>query len=170
MEYNAYAPLTLNHTSMALVAGTTNTLTSTVTSVCSIGGKFATTKGAMTNSSFATEGITADFATGNAFIPLTSTATAGSGCVLLFGITAAGAVRVVQGPIVATELGVTTTPGAFIAAPAFPPVPDGFCPVAYTVVRTSPSVATFTVGTSSWANNSTTFQNIATVPARPQIA
>ena len=170
MQSNSVYGLAFNHTSAALVAGTTNTLTSTVTTVCSINGKFATTKGAITNSSFATESITTDATTGLAFIPLTSTSTAGSACALVFGINAAGALKLAQGPIVATALGVTTTPGAFIAAPQFPALPADFCPIAYTLVRTSPSVPTFTVGTSSWANNSTTFQNIATLPVRPQIA
>ena len=169
-DYMKVTPLTVNHVNAGLVAGTTNTLTTTVTTNCVIDGKFATAKTAITNSSFATEGITADYATGVAFVPLTSTSTTGSACALVFGITAAGALRLVQGPIVLTDLGVTTTPGAFRMAPQFPAIPDGFCPIGYTIVRTSPSVATFTVGTSSWANNSTTFQNISMLPAAPQIA
>jgi len=170
MDILAQTPLTLNLISAALVAGTTNTLTSTVTTNCAIGGKFATAKAAITNSSFATEGITTDAATGAAFVALTSTATAGSTCALVFGINNAGALKLCQGPIIATGLGVTATPGDFISAPQFPPIPDDFCPIAYTIVRTSPSVPTFTVGTSSWANNSTTFRNVCTLPARPQVA
>lgn len=170
MNYLETIPLTLNLISAALVAGTTNTLTTTVTTNCSIGGKFATAKGAITNSSFATEAITTDAATGVAFIPLTSTSTNGSASALVFGINNAGALKLCQGPIVPTELGVTTTPGAFLSAPQFPAIPDDFCPIAYTIVRTSPSVPTFTIGTSSWANNSTTFRNVCTLPARPQTA
>lgn len=170
MDYLASSPLTINLANAALVAGTTNTLTTTVSTSCSIAGKFATIKTAITNSSFATEAITTDATTGAAFVALTSTSTAGSGCALVFGINAAGALKLAQGPIVATELGVTTTPGNFITAPQFPALPDDFCPIAYTLVRTSPSVATFTIGTSSWANNSTTFKNVCTLPARPQIA
>ncbi len=170
MDYQAFAPATINLVSMGLVAGSTNTLTSTVTSNCSIDGKFTTAKTAMTNSSFSNEGITTDAGTAAAFIPLTSTSTSGTACVLLFGINDAGAVKVAQGQIVPTSLGVTTTPGAFISAPPFPAVPDDFCPVAYTIVRTSPTVPTFTIGSSSWANNSTTFRNICTIPDRPQLA
>lgn len=169
-DYLKVTPLTVNHVNAGLAAGTTNTLTTTATTNCVIDGKFCTAKSAITNSSFATEGITADFATGAAFVPLTSTASAGSACALVFGITAAGALRLVQGPATPTDLGVTTTPGAFRLAPQFPSIPDGFCPIGYTIVRTSPSVPTFTVGTSSWANNSTTFQNISMLPAAPQIA
>jgi len=168
MQAQKLVGVTISLTSPAMVAGTTNTLTTTVSSNCIIKGRFATVKTAITNSSFATESITTDAATGLAFVPLTSTSTQGSAAAIVFGINAAGAIKVAQGPATPTALGVTTTPGAFLASPLFPELPDDFCPVAYTIARTSPSVPTFTVGSASWANNCTTFANVALLPDRPQ--
>lgn len=171
MDYLQLVPLTLNHVNSGFVAGTTNTLTSTVATTTSIRGKFSASLGVLTNSATTP---TTDAVTGAAFIPLVSTTAAGGQtCVLLFGVNAAGAIKMAQGPIIPTELGVTTTPGAFILAPQFPPVPDDFCPVAYTVVRTSPTGNSFTPGTTSWAASGitcSTFKNISSLPDRPQIA
>ena len=171
MDILQQVPVTQNFVNAGLVAGTTNTLTSTATTVCSINGKFSTGLSALTNSATTP---TTDANTGLAFPALVSTTAAGgqTAC-LLFGITAAGAIRMCQGPIIPTELGVTTTAGAFINAPQFPAVPDNFTPIAYTIVRTSPTGSSFTAGTTSWAASGitcSTFQNIATLPGRPQIA
>jgi hypothetical protein len=162
-------PLTLSLANTGLIAGTTNTLTSTVASVCSIGGKFAAALAVLTNSATTP---TSDATSGALFsaVPLTSSAVAGVGAALVFGVNAAGAIKCALGPPVALDgLGVTTTPANFIAAPQFPALPDDFCPIAYTLVRTTPSVPSFTVGTSSWVNNCTTFTKVCTLPARPQI-
>jgi hypothetical protein len=168
-DYLKAAPVTMNLASAALVAGTTNTLTSTVSTSCVIDGKFAVTKGAMTNSSFGTQSITTD-ANGAAFVPIVGTATTGSAATVVFGINAAGAVKVLQGPQTPCDLGAVAAPGAFRLAPQFPAIPDDFCPIAYTIARTSPSVPSVVIGTANWANNFTTFQNIATLPALPQVA
>jgi hypothetical protein len=157
--------LTLNHVSAAFVAGTTSTYTTTVTTAFSINGKFGTTLGAQTN----TASPTTDAVTGAAFPAITSNNCA---C-LVWGTNLAGTIKLVQGQIVATAAGVTTTVGAFIAAPPFPALPDDFCPMAYQIVRVSPTGATFTTGTTSWTASGiscTTMKNIATLPDRPQIA
>lgn len=171
-DYLKSAAQTINLANSGLVAGTTTTLTMPVASSCVIDGKFAVARAIIAaNTAFATVVPSAlDANTGLAFVPLTSTPTTGSAATVVFGINAAGAVKVVQGPATPTDLGVTTVPGAFRLAPQFPAIPDDFCPIAYTVVRTSPSVPTFTVGASSWAANSTTFQTISTLPAIPQVA
>ena len=78
-----------------------------------------------------------------------------------------------QGSIEATEVGVTTTVGAFIRAPLFPSLPDDFCPIGYQLVRVSPTGAAFTAGTTQWAASGITcgvIKNVATLPGRPQIA
>ena len=65
------------------------------------------------------------------------------------------------------------TVGAFLDAPQFPDFPNNFMPLAYTIVRTAPSAAAWTPGTSSWTASgvsATTFQNIAQLITRPQIA
>lgn len=157
-------PVTQNLSNAGLVAGTTNTLTSTATTSCAILGKFGTTLGAMTNS--ATTPVV-DATTGLAFTPMV----ANQACALVFGVNAAGAIKMSQGPITPTEVGVTTTPGNFLVAPQFPSLPDDFCPLAYTLVRTSPTGNAFTPGTTAWAASGivcSTFKNVSTLPARPQ--
>lgn len=165
MDRLQQAPLTLNHINAGLVAGTTSTYTTAAATSCSIDGKFATALAAQTN----TASPTTDAVTGAAFVPL-----AANQCtVLLWGVNAAGAIKLAQGSIEATETGVTTTAGAFIRAPQFPSVPDDFCPIGYQLVRTSPTGSAFTAGTTAWAASGITcsvIKNISTLPARPQTA
>ncbi len=154
---------TLNLVSAAMVAGTTSTYTTTVTTTCVINGKFATTLGAQT----ATATPTTDANTSAAFLPLAPNQC----CAIVLGQTLAGAIAMVQGPIIPTNVGVTTTVGALIRDPQFPPLPDNFCPLAYTIVRTAPSAAAWTPGTSSWTASgvsASTFQNVCQLPNRPQ--
>lgn len=154
---------TQNLISAAVIAGTTSTYTTTVTSNAVINGKFCTALTAQTN----TASPTTDAVTTVAFVPLT----ANQATVLVWGLTAAGAIQLAQGSIVATETGVTTTAGAFINAPQFPVIPDTMVPIAYCLVRTSPTGSAFTAGTTSWTASgitTSTFVNINTLPARPQ--
>lgn len=166
MPYNDFdAPFTVNYVSAAMVAGTTSTYTTTVTTAGVINGKFVTTLGAQTN----TASPTTDALTAAAFVALA----ANQCCALVFGQTAAGVIQLVQGPIIATNIGVTTTVGTFLKAPQFPELPDNFLPLAYTIVRTAPSAAAWTPGTSSWTASgvsATTFQNVGVLPSRPQTA
>ncbi len=165
MPLNTSAGITLNLVSAAMVAGTTSTYTTTVTTAGLINGKFVTTLGAQTN----TASPTTDANSGVAFNALAPNQT----CALVFGQTLAGAIALVQGPIIGTETGVTTTVGAFRDAPQFPPLPDNFLPLAYTLVRTAPSAASWIPGTGSWTASgvsATTFRNIGALPDRPQIS
>jgi hypothetical protein len=155
--------ITINFSNAAMVAGTTSTYTTTVTTAGVIGGKFMTTIAAQTN----TATPTTDAATGAAFVALAPNQT----CTLVLGQNLAGAIKMVQGPIIACGIGVTTTVGALINDPQFPGLPNDFCPLAYTVVRTAPSAAAWTPGTSSWTASgvsASTFANVAWLPARPQ--
>jgi hypothetical protein len=157
--------ITINLVSAAMVAGTTSTYTTTVTTAGVINGKFVTTLGPQTN----TASPTTDANTNAAFNALQPNQC----CALVFGQRAAGIIQLIQGPIIATAVGVTTTVGAFLNAPQFPDLPNDFLPLAYTLVRTAPSAAAWTPGTSSWTAtgvSATTFQNVAQLPARPQIA
>lgn len=164
--------LTLNHVSAAFVLGTTSTYTTTVTTTVSINGKFGTTLGAQTN----TASPTTDVNTGVAFVSLPAGSTDtknGRATVVVAGVNAAGAIKFAQGSIVKTALGVTTTAGAFIDAPQFPVLPDDFAPLAYWLIRNSPSAAAFTVGSSSWTASGITCStpvNVSTLPDRPQTA
>jgi len=160
-------PLTINPRSTGAVAGTTNTFTTTVASECAIKGKFATALAVLTNSGTTP---TTDANTSAAFATILPNKTAA----IVFGVNAAGTLVAAQGPIIDTYAGVTTTVGAFRDAPQFPPIPDDFCPIAYTIVRVAPSGTTgFILGTTSWAASSmscTTFKNVMVLPDRPQIA
>ena len=157
--------LTINLANAGFVAGTTSTYTTTVTTAFSINGKFGTTLGAQTN----TASPTLDANTGVAFTPIL----ANNCACLVWGTNLAGTIAVCQGPSVATAAGVTTTVGAFIAAPQFPSLPEDFCPMAYQIVRVSPTGSSFTTGVTNWTASGitcTVMKNISTLPDRPQIA
>lgn len=164
--FNPFGAITISLANAGAVAGTTNTFTTTAATVPIIKGKFGTALGVLTNS---TTTPTTDANTAAAFPAIT----ANNCAAVVFGTNAAGTLSAVQGPIIPTVAGVTTTVGAFILAPQFPPIPDDFCPFAYTIVRVSPTGATFTLGTTSWAASGiscATFANVAQLPPRPQIA
>lgn len=155
---------TRNMVSAAFVLGTTSTYTTTVTTECVIDGVFGTTLAAQTN----TASPTTDASTGAAFVALTDN----KATVLVWGVTLAGAIALCQGSIEDTEVGVTTTAGAFLKAPQWPTLPDDFCPIAYNLVRTAPSASDFTPGTSSWTATGvtcSTAKNISVLPKRPRI-
>ncbi len=160
---NDLAGITLNLANAAFVAGTTSTYTTTVTTAGLINGKFITTLGAQTN----TASPTTDATTGVAFNALQPNQT----CCLLWGTNAAGTIKLCQGPIISTLVGVTTTVGGLLNDPQFPTPPDDFCPMAYTIVRTAPSATAWTPGTSNWTASGvscSTFANIGQLPNRPQ--
>jgi hypothetical protein len=157
--------LTINLVSAGFVAGTTSTYTTTVTTSAAINGKPVTTLGAQTN----TASPTTDANTGAAFNALQPNQC----CSLVWGTNAAGAIKLCQGPILATLTGATTTVGGFLNAPQFPSMPDDFVAMAYTIIRTAPSAAAWTPGTGSWTASgvsASTFQNVIELPTRPQIS
>ena len=156
--------VTQNFVSAALVKGTNKSYTTTVTTAGVINGKFVTTLGAQTNAAVPTT----DANTGAAFVAQTDN----TACAYVFGITAAGAIAVCQGPVEATETGSGTTAGAFKNRPQFPVLPDNFCPIGYLFVRTAPDASDFTFGTSSWTATGITASAVVEVdgslPDRPQ--
>ena len=162
MDRLALGSLTMNMSNAGLTAGTTTTYTTAATTAHVINGKFGTTLAAQTN----TASPTTDVNTGAAFVAQS----ANQACVYVWGVNAAGAIKVAQGSIENTETGVTTTAGAFIKAPQFPALPEDFCPIGYSVVRTSPTGSAFTFGSTAWAASgiTTTFKNVAVLPDRPQ--
>ena len=157
--------LTLGTISSAIIAGTTTTYTTTVTSAGMINGKYVTGLTAQTN----TATPTTDAVTAAAFpaLPVNSCAA------FVFGQKADSTIQLVQGPILPTYVGVTTTVGAFIQAPQFPALPDNFMVLGYGVVRTAPSASAWTLGTSNWTASGvsvSTFVSCGTLPNRPQIS
>ena len=153
--------LTINLTNAGLAAGTTTTYVTTASTAAIINGGFTTALTAQTN----TASPTTDATTGLAFKALT----ANQATVLVWGVTAGGAIRVSQGSIEDTQVGVTTTAGEFINTPEFPTIPDSMCPIGYSVHRTSPTGSAFTPGSTAWAASgiTSTFKNVCTLPDRP---
>lgn len=156
--------ITINLTpATGLVAGATSTYTTTASTNAVINGKPTTVLTAQT----AQPTPTTDATTGLAFKALAPNQC----CSLVFGINAAGAIQMSQGPIIGTLTGVTTTVGALLNEPQFPALPDDFCPLGYTIVRTAPSAAAWVPGTGSWTASgvsASTFQVVAQLPNRPR--
>lgn len=157
--------LTMSFASAVLSFPSTSTYTTTTSTAAQFKGAWGTPLTAQT----AQATPTADAATGLAF----PTLAANQATVVVLGVNKAGAIKMCQGSIVPTEVGVTTTAGAFILAPQFPIVPDDFAPLGYALVRTSPTGSAFTAGTTSWTASGITTSavtQIGTMPERPQIA
>lgn len=183
MDQQSATPATCNYTKAGLAAGTTTTLSTTATAQYAIKGK-SYSKTAITNG--ATPIV--DYATGLAFIPIpiplsspnlagVPNGAAGYGCIFTVGFNAAGAIKVIQGQIAALD-----GSGNFITAPQFGglgPAGSGstdndFCPIGYVIVKLgATAVATWTFGTnnlSSVTGATYIFQDVSTLPDRPQIA
>jgi len=157
--------LTMGTIKTGLVKGTTSTLTTTVTSAGMIAGKYVAGVTALTNSA----APTTDAVTGAAFVAMGDN----KATVLVVGQNAAGTVVMAQGSIEDTQVGVTTTAGDFIRAPQFPTLPDDFMVWGYNLVRTAPSAADYTPGTSSWTATGITaseFVQCGVLPDRPQVS
>lgn len=163
MEHLTMRGLTMGTIKSGLVKGTGSSYTTTVTTAGMINGKYVTTLGAQTN----TATPTVDASTGAAFVPLTDN----KATVLVMGQTAAGAIAMCQGSIEDTQVGVTTTAGAFMNAPQFPTLPEDFMVLGYALVRTAPSASDWTPGTGEWAATGVTtsqFVQCGVLPSRPQ--
>lgn len=157
--------VTLNPTTAGIALGTTTTTNVAAATTHIVRGKFGTPVA----SSATTATPTLDAATGVAFPALV----ANQATVLVWGANAAGALKLAQGSIENTQVGVTTTAGAFINTPQFPTLPDDFCPLAYSLVRTSPTGSAFTAGVTAWAASGITTStpvNVCFLPDRPQAA
>ncbi|MCR4339288.1 MAG: hypothetical protein NUW01_05290 [Gemmatimonadaceae bacterium] len=149
---------------MQCTEGSTNTWNNAVASQCVIGGKFTV---ALAVNSNASETPVLDATTGEAFVAMG----VNEACAFVFGVNAAGTLVASQGPITPCEVGITTTVGAFKLAPAFPSLPDDFCPIAYTLVRTAPDASAWTFGTDNWTSTGVTvsdFIDVSELPSQPQ--
>lgn len=147
-------------TKAGLAAGTTSTITTTAASLMAIGGK-AYTKALAANAA----SPTLDARTGLAFTPVT----ANNGSVFTLGFNAAGTLQATQGDIKPLD-----SAALFTDAPQFATAPDTFCPVGYVVVRCGATAAPWTMGVSAFAGPPTgvtfSFQDVLTMPARPQVS
>lgn len=161
--------LTAALTNAALVAGTTSSLTTTVTLVPTLDGKFTTTLAAITNQAHPTT----DYVTGVAPVALVGgnsvANTPGQGCVGVYGVVA-GVVKYIQGGIRGLDMS-----GNFRqdGPPAFPGIPADFTPFAYAIHKAGATAAvSVVVGVASWNASGFTsvFVNVSQLPTRPQVA
>lgn len=155
--------LTMGLIKSGLIKGTNKSYTTTVTTEGMINGKYVTGLTAQTNQAVPTT----DATTGAAFVAQTDN----TACVYVMGQKADGTIQACQGSIVDTEVGVTTTAGAFKVGPQFPTLPDDFMVLGYCLVRTAPSASAWTFGTDNWAATGVTtseFVQCGVLPSRPQ--
>lgn len=157
------AGMTLSLIRVGLVKGANLSYTTTVTSEGMINGKYVTPLTAQSAQALPTT----DAATAAAFRALG----VNKATVIVVGQNAAGAIKMCQGSIEDTEVGITTTAGAFKNAPAFPKLPDDFMVFGYLLARTAPSASDWTPGTNNWAATGVTcteFVQCGVLPKRPQ--
>jgi hypothetical protein len=142
----AYTNPALTRTGAETVHDTTVTLT------CDVQGKKTTVTAI-------TDGVTptTDAQTGAAFVPLAN----GEKCIFVWGVNAAGAIRVAQGAIVKTA---DVTNGS--AALAFPGIPETMCPFAYHTAAHANATA-WTFGTSNWNATGMTLGSVVPVGQLP---
>lgn len=142
-----------------LAAGTTTTFSTTNIVTGCIGGKSIVAYAAQTN----TASPTTDVNTGALFTAIPK----GSCGVFVWGINAAGAVKVAQGTTETLDAS-----GNIVIAPSFPALPTDFCPFAYQImVVTTAAAAAWTFGSSNQATLTgiTPYRiSISTLPDKPQ--
>lgn len=163
MDRNSLNGLTMGLIKSGLIKGSNKSYTTTVTTEGMINGKYVTGLTAQTDQAVPTT----DATTGAAFVAQTDN----QACVYVIGQKADSTIQACQGSIEATEVGVTTTAGAFIRAPQFPALPDDFMVLGYCLVRTAPSASNWTFGTDNWAATGVTtteFVQCGVLPSRPQ--
>lgn len=163
MDNLTLSGITMGTVNSGITKGTTSTYTTTATTAGFINGKYVTGLAAQTN----TATPTTDAATGAAFVAVPIN----KASVYVFGTKADSTIQVCQGSVVPTQVGVTTTAGAFINPPQFPALPDDFMVLGYVLVRAAPSASSWTFGTSSWTATGITASTVvpcAVLPARPQ--
>ena len=166
-NFNQLNGINLNLTNALVTLPSTNVVSTGATSNGLIGGKFATAVTAVTTQA----PLAADVATGLAPTPLLNN----QATVIVFGIlgTGVGGIRTAQGSIVNTEVGVGNVAGNFISAPQFPVMPDNFLPLAYALVRSAPSAASWQGNSGNWAATGITTSavvNLGQLPDRPSIS
>tara|TARA_R110000868_G_scaffold319759_1_gene580700 strand:+ start:4237 stop:4695 length:459 start_codon:yes stop_codon:yes gene_type:complete len=151
------APITMNLVKTALTASGAATTVGSGTMYYAIKGK-AYTLALMSG----TATPTTDINTGSAFTALAVL----TGSVFLFGLNAAGDLKVAQGTVQALDVN-----EKFVLAPQFPAMPADFCPIAYITVKVGSSGSAWTFGSSNW--NATdvvlVIQDIVGLPERPQV-
>lgn len=95
--------------------------------------------------------------------------TPGNGCVVVWGLNAAGTVKCAMGRHQKLDMS-----GNFVIAPEFPTIPDDFASFAYQVLKAgaTASASGVTFGSSNWnaTGFTNTIVNVAYLPSRPQVS
>ena len=143
-----------------LTAGTTTTYTTTKAVPFVISGKYGTELAIQTNAATPTT----DHTTGAAFPALAKS----EGCVIVYGVIAAGTIVVSQGAIKALD----TNDDTFLIDPPFPSIPDTMSVFGYVIVENGSTGAAWTYGASNWTATGLidTYTDCAFLPDRPQQA
>ena len=168
MDNLQFYPVTQCLKKAGLVAGTTTTYSITANPLeYSIKGKIYS-KATVTNGATPTT----DALTGAAFVTLifpASATVAGQGSIYVFCYDSSGNIKVVQGSVETLDLS-----GNFINSPKLPIIPDTICPFGYLTVKLgATAVANWLFGTNNLSGVTGVtyaFQDITTMPDRPQIA
>ena len=103
---------------------------------------------------------TTDARTGAAFVSVP----ANYGSVFVWGVAAAGTVKVYQGGVEKLDGAADGADAKFIIAPQLPPIPDDVAIFAYTVVKVG------ALALKSASNVGVAHQDVIALPERPQVA
>lgn len=171
MDNYAAAPGNFCTSKATLAAGTTTTFTTTGATLYCIKGKAYTTSAASNSATPTTDGNT-----GAAFVAVGPR----KGSVFVFAYdgsstTAATAIKVYQGSIEDLTGEADGANAKFVMrAPSFPAIPDTVTPFGYCITKVGASGTSWTFGSSNLAgppsNVLHTFQDLMTMPGRPQVA
>lgn len=158
MRANTFRGIDMCFTSGALTAAGAETVyDTTVAIVYCINGKLYS-KSAVSDGTTPTT----DANTGSAFTALAASKT----CCFVWLLNSSGTVKVAQGGVEDLNSDDTYKDGQI---PQFPPIPDGYVPFAYQVVKNKSTGSSWTFGSGNW--NATGIEdlivNVATLPDRP---
>lgn len=166
MDQNDARGITITTSKAGLAAGTTTTLTIANDVQYSITGKAYKKTAASNQATPTTDALTAAAFTAIA---------ANKGCVFVIGLTAAGAIAVVQGTVEDLDSAADGANATFIKPSSFPAtMPTDFCPMGYLITKVGSSGSAWTFGSSNLAgppsNVLHTFVDCFQLPTRPQVS
>ena len=165
MDNLASAPWTLTLNKAGLAEGTTTTFSTTANPLLYAIKSKAYSLATKTNATTPTT----DARTGAAFVSVP----ANYGSVYVWGVDAAGTVKVYQGGVEKLDGAADGADAKFVIAPQLPPIPDNVAIFAYTVVKVGASGSAFSFGSvalKSASNIGVAHQDVIALPERPQVA
>ena len=98
----------------------------------------------------------------------------GKGAIFIWGLNAAGTVKVVMSRIFNLDMQGNVAIGGAGYPVEWPPIPDDFCPFAYQVLKAGATASSsgWTFGSSNWNATGITssIKNVVYLPTRPQVS